>query len=59
MNTTARKNEKTIEKISPYLVKATYAVIQANLAFPIAAFNVEAELASSSLKAESIEEFKE
>ena len=27
LNTTARKNEKTIEKASPYLMNATYAVI--------------------------------
>ena len=27
LNTTARKNEKTIEKFSPYLMHATYAVI--------------------------------
>ena len=27
LNTTARKNEKTIEKFSPYLINATYAVI--------------------------------
>jgi len=35
LNTTARKNERTIEKFSPYLNNATYAVIQANLAYPI------------------------
>ena len=27
LNTTARKNEKTIEKFSPYLINATYAVV--------------------------------
>ena len=27
LNTTARKNEKTIEKFSPYLINATYCVI--------------------------------
>ena len=27
LNTTARKNEKTIEKFSPYLINASYAVI--------------------------------
>lgn len=44
LNTTARKNEKTIEKFSPYLINATYAVIQANLSYPIGTFNAEAEL---------------
>ena len=27
LNTTARKNEKTIEKFSPYLINATYCVM--------------------------------
>ena len=27
LNTTARKNEKTVEKFSPYLINATYCVI--------------------------------
>ena len=39
LNTTARKNEKTIEKFSPYLVNATYCVLQANLSYPIGSFN--------------------
>ena len=35
LNTTARKNEKTVEKASPYLINATFSVIIANLARPI------------------------
>ena len=60
LNTTARKNEKTIEKFSPYLINATYAVIQANLSYPIGAFAVEQELmAGQSLGSETIEETKD
>ena len=44
LNTTARKNEKTVEKASPYLSNATYAVLIANLARPIGDFNEEFEL---------------
>ena len=44
MNTTARKNEKTIEKFSPYLMNATYCVLQANLSYPIGSFNEEKDL---------------
>ena len=47
LNTTARKNERTIEKFSPYLNNATYAVIQANLSYPIEAFDSTAELAAA------------
>lgn len=39
LNTTARKNEKTVDKCSPYLAKMTYAVLQANLSFPIGTFD--------------------
>ena len=39
LNTTARKNEKTEEKCSPYLSQMTYAVLQANLSFPIGVFD--------------------
>ena len=46
LNTTARKNEKTIEKFSPYLINATYCVLQANLSYPIGSFNEEKELAA-------------
>ena len=60
MNTTARKNEKTIEKFSPYLINATYAVIQANLSYPIGSFDPEKELqAMQSLGNESVEESKQ
>ena len=39
LNTTARKNEKTVDKCSSYLAKMTYAVLQANLSFPIGTFD--------------------
>ena len=62
LNETARKNEKTIEKFSPYLINATYAVLQANLAYPIGAFNLEKELLAAGVvlseEAKSIEESK-
>ena len=45
MNTTARKNEKTVEKASPYLINGTYATIIANLTRPIGPFDEEKELA--------------
>ena len=57
LNTTARKNEKTIEKFSPYLINATYAVVQANLSYPIGAFNAENEMPAS-VGQESVEESK-
>jgi len=44
LNTTARKNEKTVEKASPYLVNSTFSVIIANLARPIGPFDDQAEL---------------
>lgn len=44
LNTTAKKNEKTVEKASPYLINATYSVIIANLARPVMLFNHEVEL---------------
>ena len=44
LNKTARKNESAVERFSPYLVKSTYAVIQANLAYPIGSFNMAKEL---------------
>ena len=47
LNETARRNEKTIEKFSPYLINATYAVLQANLAYPIGAFNLQKELTAA------------
>ena len=56
LNTTARKNEKTIEKFSPYLINATYCVIQANLSYPIGSFNLEKELAALNAKDEAKEE---
>lgn len=39
LNTTAKKNEKTIEKSSPYLINGTYAVITADLSYPIGSFD--------------------
>lgn len=45
LNTTARKNEKTMEKFSPYLNLSTYAVIISNLSYPIGSFDEAKELA--------------
>jgi hypothetical protein len=45
LNTTAKKNEKTVEKASPYLINATYGVIIASLARPIGEFHEDYELA--------------
>jgi hypothetical protein len=44
LNTTARKNEKTVEKASPYLVNSTFSVLIANLARPIGHFDEAEEL---------------
>ena len=44
LNTTARKAERTIEKSSPYLINATYAVLAADLSYPIGSFDEEAEI---------------
>ena len=44
LNTTAKKNEKTVEKASPYLINSTYATVIANLARPIGPFDEEKEL---------------
>jgi hypothetical protein len=44
LNTTAKKNERQIEKSSPYLLHATYAVITAELSYPIGVFNEALEL---------------
>ena len=52
MNTTARKGERGIEKFSPYLINATYAVLTAEMACPIGVFNEEAELKKVKANAE-------
>lgn len=44
LNKTAQRNENAFEKFSPYLVNSTYAVMQANLAYPIGKFNEALEL---------------
>ena len=44
LNTTARKNERTTERFSPYLNLATFAVMISNLSFPIGSFNHEREM---------------
>ena len=44
LNTTARKNENTVEKASPYLVCSTYSTIIANLSRPIGPFDEKAEI---------------
>lgn len=44
LNTTAKKNEKTVERACPYLVNSTAAILVANLARPIAPFDHDIEL---------------
>lgn len=44
LNTTARKGERGIDKFSPYLINATYAVLTAEMAYAIGSFNEEAEM---------------
>lgn len=39
LNTSARKEERPQDKLNPYLFNATYCVIRANLAVPIAHFD--------------------
>ena len=60
LNTTAKKGERGIEKFSPYLINATYAVLTAEMAYPIGVFNEEAELkkAKASAEKDDIEEAK-
>jgi hypothetical protein len=38
LNTTARRNDKTLDKFSPYMTHMTYAVLEAKLAYPIGSF---------------------
>ena len=58
LNTTAKKNEKTVEKFSPYLINSTYCVLQANLSYPIGSFNLDRELALIAAKDEAKEEMR-
>jgi len=44
LNTTARKNEKTVERASPYLVNSSYSMLTAKIARPIGEFNEIMEL---------------
>ena len=44
LNSTARQNEKTFDLSIPYLSHSTYAVIHAELSYPIGVFNEEKEL---------------
>ena len=44
LNTTAKKNEKTVERACPYLVNSTAAILIANLARPIGNFDHAIEL---------------
>ena len=39
LNTTARRDDKTLDKFSPYMIHSTYAVIEAKLAHPIGSFD--------------------
>ena len=44
LNTTAKKNETTVERASPYLVNASYSMMTAKIARPIGDFNELQEL---------------
>jgi len=44
LNTTARKGERQVERGSPYYTNSTYAIIAADVAFPIAKFDEKKEL---------------
>jgi hypothetical protein len=44
LNTTARKDIKTVEKASPYLINNTYSTVIANLARPIGHFDEDVEI---------------
>ena len=44
LNKTAKKNEKAVEKFSPYLINSTYAVIKCDLSYPIGVFNEAEEM---------------
>ena len=46
LNTTARKDVKTVEKASPYLINNTFSSVIANLARPIGHFDEDAEIAT-------------
>jgi len=39
LNTTARRNDKTLDKFSPYMSHMTYAVLEAKLAYPIGSYD--------------------
>jgi len=55
LNTTARKAERTVEHFSPYLENATFAVIVAELAYPIGSFDEQAELKKALAEKEAAE----
>lgn len=47
LNTTARRNDKIIDKFSPYMQHLTYFVLNAHLAFPIGSFSQTKDLAEA------------
>jgi hypothetical protein len=47
LNTTARRNDKTLDKFSPYMSHMTYVVIDAQLAHPIGSFDEARDLAEA------------
>lgn len=56
LNTTARKEERAIEKSSPYLINGTFFVISVDLAYNLGEFNEEEELAKLKPKEAEIQE---
>lgn len=55
LNTTAKKAERTVEHFSPYLENTTFAVIVADLAYPVGSFNEQAELKKIQEEKEKVE----
>lgn len=49
LNTTARRDDKTLDKFSPYMSHMTYAVLEAKLAYPIGSFDEKKETADATL----------
>jgi len=59
LNTTAKKEERSIEKSSPYLINGTFYVIAVDLAYNLGEFNEEEELEKLKPKDEEAEPARE
>ena len=47
LNATARRNDTTEDKFSPYMMNSTYAVLSAQLAYALGSFNEKTDLAAA------------